>query len=552
MEEPKERSMEQVEKQIVLAQSTIKRNWEAFIRAPFNLARAQLGRAVELLAEARNAHDSELCRERVQMASDAALDSYLLALPSRAAESRGVWYRPKEQSYEEVCHTMDRMQEAGFNELYLETWFWGYTIYPSLAAESKGVENQHPFFRGWDPLDAFVKEAGKRGIAVHAWLDGFMVGIDATGGPVLRVFPEWAALSRSQSGAEKPLPQQGTGYFWLDITNPEVRDYLFQIMKEIITNYEISGVNLDFIRLPQSADDDSGDSYCFSKHARKAFEQEQGTDPLDIDANEHPEIWQVWTTWLENIEDEYVSLLYQELKSLRPNLIVSATPEPGTESEKIGHWSRSVDVVIPQAYHASSSEVRESFELHQRQLVTGNLIYTGIYPMYIGLSAKETVDQVLAARDLDDGTIIFAFGQATSPMIRALRLGPWRTPAISTGLYPRKAIVVLLEALKTDVNEVYVPRGGMNDLLASVMIRKLNDIMAISFDEGNWSSKERDSVAGLLITFSTWLGKANHEDLHVSVQKQLIQVLSQIHRLLQFAQEKQPSEANQDPYKTYP
>jgi uncharacterized lipoprotein YddW (UPF0748 family) len=529
-EQESARYLEQAEKHIANAQRTINTNWDEFVNVPFDLARQQVERAVHLLAEARTLQvtQSDTCMRLAEQASEAAVNGYFLALPSRVAEARGVWYRPTEKNLGDVCRTLDRVQAAGFNELYLEAWFWGFTIYPSQTAAARTVENQHPAFLGWDPLEAFVQEAGKRGIAVHAWLDGFMVGVHPTGGPVLRVFPEWSALSRKQIGSEKPMPQQETGYFWLDITNPDVRRYLLDIIKEMITIYGVAGINLDFMRFPHHVD--WKENYCFSKHAREAFGREHGMDPAQIHAQRQPELWSIWTCWLEKIEDEFVAELYREIKNISRQVIVSAAPEPGAESEKIGNWSRHVDVVIPQAYYTNIPEVRQSVQLHKKELLPGSLVYSGIYPMYVGLGAQETVDQTLAARDLDSGTVIFAFGQATDEALRALRTGPWRDNAISTGTFPLRAAQALLESARTNVEQVYIPRGALGDEAAIEIVKRLNNaIGCLHRDAGDDGISALEAAAA---EFTKWLEQRQDEFIHPAALLQLTNTLREIQELL--------------------
>ncbi|CAN7400031.1 family 10 glycosylhydrolase [Paenibacillus sp. LjRoot153] len=528
-----------VEKQITDAKRIMKENWESYINAPFDLARKHLASADRLLEEALmlQSADAEGSMSKAKLASMEAMDGYLCALPSRSAEARGVWYRPTEHSREEVSRTLERMNAAGFNELYLETWLWGYTIYPSSTAAAKQIEAQHPAFRGWDPLEAFVQEGEKRGIAVHAWLDGFMVGVDPTGGPVLRAYPEWSALSRRQSDSEKPMPQLGTGYFWLDITNPAVRQYLQDIVKEMITNYGVAGINLDFMRFPHT-NDDWEDCYCFSTYARETFQREHGMDPLHIHPERQTELWITWTKWLERIEDHFVAGLYKEIKRISPNVIVSAAPEPGAESDKIGNWSQHVDVVIPQAYYANASEVRPSVQLHKNELLSGNLVYSGIYPMYANLGAQETVDQVLAARDIDEGTVIFAFGQATDETIRALRKGPWRNDAISTGMYPLLAIQAALKAVKLDVEQVYLPRKAVTEKVAIELVDRLGlflDLLHREEGEALYAGLDK-----MVETGKQFLLKAREEEtIHPSVVLQISNTLTKVQELLSYSRIKQ-------------
>lgn len=519
--------LEQAEKQIAHARTTLNTNRDAFVNAPFDLAVQQLQKTINLLEEAYTLqdHDAENCLKKAQLAIVEAQDSYLLSLPSRVAEARGVWYRPTEKSLEEVSRTLDRMQAAGLNELYLETWYWGYTIFPSRTAAANQIEQQHPAFRGWDPLEAFVTEGEKRRIAVHAWLDGFMVGVDPKGGPVLRTYPAWCALSRRQVNAEKPMPQEETGFFWLDIVNPEVRQYFLNIVKEIATTYNVAGINLDFMRFPHAKS--WQDAYCFSSYAREAFQREQGMDPLLI--KQQSKLWHSWMAWIEQAEDDFMAELYKEMKRLSVKIIISSTPEPGVESEKIRNWSQHVDVVIPQAYEANSAQVRHSVQRHKSELLPGNLVYSGIYPMYIHLGAQETVEQVLAARDLDGGTVIFAFGQATDETIHALRKGPWRNRAISTGLFPIKAVHELINSLKMDIEQIYLPRHGMTEQAAKEWIDKL-DLFLVSM------LPEHAALETMASTCIQYLNESRAAGiLHPAADLQMTNTFTQILELLLYA-----------------
>ncbi|WNR45394.1 glycoside hydrolase family 10 protein [Paenibacillus roseipurpureus] len=467
----------QAETAIATAQTSIDQGYAMYVNAPFDLAKQDVAQAQTLLESGRvaAATDSALAVMNAKQAVAAAQQAYYRTLPSRVAEARGVWYRPVEKNQKEVATTLDRMQAAGFNELYLETWFGGYTIYPSQTASANGIENQNPSFKGWDPLQAFSEEAQKRGIALHAWLDGFFVGIDKTGGPVLRAHPEWAAVERDDVQAGKPMPQHENGYFWLDLINPDVQRYLLNITKEMVVTYGLSGVDLDYMRLPMGSDWKM--SFNFSTYARTAYQQQVGIDPYTIEKNLHPEEWKSYTDWISMIEDEFVKSVYSEMKDISNQVIVSATPEPGAEADKIGAWSHYVDVVIPQAYSYSTSSILQSVQQHKSQIEGGGLIYSGIYPMYVHMNAFDTVSQVLAARDIDNGTTIFAFGQASPLSVKALKQGPWRKTAISTGVHPLDAVSAMLHSMKDDFNEVYIPRNALRgNETSKSLLRKFDDI----------------------------------------------------------------------------
>ncbi|MFQ3680343.1 MAG: family 10 glycosylhydrolase, partial [Pseudanabaenaceae cyanobacterium] len=144
----------------------------------------------------------------------------------------------------------DRLAAAGVNTVFLETVNAGYPIYPSRVAPQ-----QNPLTRGWDPLAAAVKLARERNMEIHAWVWVFgvgnvrhnqIVGLPANHpGPVLAANPQWANLG--QNGAIFAAERKT----FLDPANPEVRRYLIALMQEMVTQYGVDGVQLDYIRQPR-------------------------------------------------------------------------------------------------------------------------------------------------------------------------------------------------------------------------------------------------------------------------------------------------------------
>ena len=116
-------------------------------RAQAALMDGEYGKAIQLAGEAR-----------------------FYGTPSLPVELRGIWHRPVERSPIAVRHTLDQLAAAGFNALFLETFYTGYTIYPSAIAPQRGE------FVGWDPLQVWAEEAAARGIELHLWVHLFHLG----------------------------------------------------------------------------------------------------------------------------------------------------------------------------------------------------------------------------------------------------------------------------------------------------------------------------------------------------------------------------------------
>ena len=106
------------------------------------------------------------------------------------------------------------------------------------------------------PLKIWINEAHKRNIKVHVWFQTFYVGNkppETNPEYILAQKPNWANYQKRNAYSDT-IPysvSEHNGYF-IDPANPEVRDYLQNILKEIIENYNVDGINLDYIRYPQA------------------------------------------------------------------------------------------------------------------------------------------------------------------------------------------------------------------------------------------------------------------------------------------------------------
>ena len=159
------------------------------------------------------------------------------ALPYIKNELKGVWVRPIETNEHEIERTIDKLKNAGITDVFLETYFHGKTIYPSKFLSSQGVISQREEFVGFDPLQIWIEKAHKKGIKIHVWFETFYVGNDVPmqiSNHVLNLHPTWSNKRLINYDSETPVASlsEHNGYF-LDPANPEVRDYLQNILKEI-------------------------------------------------------------------------------------------------------------------------------------------------------------------------------------------------------------------------------------------------------------------------------------------------------------------------------
>ena len=95
--------------------------------------------------------------------------AFRYTLPYIENELKGTWIRPNTKNIQEIQKTLDKIKDTGINNVFLETYFHGRTIFPSQVMEEYGFEEQNSDFEGVDVLAIWIKEAHKRGIIGDKW-----------------------------------------------------------------------------------------------------------------------------------------------------------------------------------------------------------------------------------------------------------------------------------------------------------------------------------------------------------------------------------------------
>ena len=370
-------------------------------------------------------------RDRWLAARSALWDNFPSEQSVSQGEVRAIWLDRgtivQARSPQGLSQVFDQLAAAGINTVFFETVNAGYTIYPSRVAPE-----QNPLTQGWDPLAAAVELAHQRGMTLHAWVWVFAAGNQRHNrllnqpadypGPVIARHPSWAAYDNSGNliprGQDKPF---------LDPANPEVRSYLTRLMTEIVTEYDVDGLHLDYIRYPFQ-DPGANRTYGYGEVARWRFESITGVDPATLsprpvaalDRNQQIQqqvLWERWTEFRVQQVTSFVETISGTLRRQRPGLVMSAAVFANPEHERLqriqqdwGTWARAsyLDWIVLMSYAADTS----GFErLVQPWLVNESfgsaLVIPGI--RLLNLSNAATVDQMQASRDLPTpGYALFA------------------------------------------------------------------------------------------------------------------------------------------------
>ena len=146
---------------------------------------------------------------------------------------------------QELSSILDKLQTAHFNTIFFQTRIRSTVIYPSLIepwdACLTGQTNKSPQY---DPLAYAIEECHKRGLQLHAWV----VALPGHNFKTATNLGKYAMQKRVPSLCTR------TKDFWmLNPGVPGTADYLADICREIVQNYDSDGIHLDYIRYPEFA-----------------------------------------------------------------------------------------------------------------------------------------------------------------------------------------------------------------------------------------------------------------------------------------------------------
>lgn len=153
--------------------------------------------------------------------------------------------RSRERQKQELIRILDQYQRANINTVIFQTRVRAALLYPSKIEPWElsltGVAGKDP---GYDPLAFCIDECHKRGMELHAWVVCIPIGTKERQA-------KYGAASLTKKRPELVKTAKGGEMFMIP-GKPETADYIANICKEIVENYDVDGISLDYIRYPES------------------------------------------------------------------------------------------------------------------------------------------------------------------------------------------------------------------------------------------------------------------------------------------------------------
>jgi len=222
------------------------------------------------------------------------------------AQNRALWATVWDiSSAQRIDQIIKTAKQYHFNQLFIQVRYRADALYFPNKIDST-YPNPEPrcyIFKNsnFDPLQYAIEQGHKNNIEIHAWVTTFVVTphdltkIDSN--HLYYKHPEWIKWHKNGSPM---LYNEHEGAF-LDPGIIEVQDYLRNVIGDIATNYRVDGIQLDYIRYPDSL-------YGFNPLALKAFENSNESN---------------FTHWKQNQITDFVKSVHELIHQIDSNMLLS-------------------------------------------------------------------------------------------------------------------------------------------------------------------------------------------------------------------------------------
>lgn len=298
---------------------------------------------------------------------------------------RAVWVARFHYRYPDDIRTIMRNCAGdGFNTVLWQVRGEGTVAYSSrIEPWSAEYGYRDP---GFDPLRIAVEEAHRNGLRIEPWVN-VMPGWKGPEPPPIRdqlwhTHPDW--FLRDAAGARQPL---GKFYAILNPCLPEVRRHIASVIEEIVTNYDVDGVHLDYVRYAWETTPRARELYPRDPATLSLYRAQTGRRPDDDS--------RAWDRWRAHQLTRLVGEIRERIDRRRPGATLTAavwsTPEVGYRDyfQNAAEWLRAglVNAVMPMAYSARLDDFERYIGAYRR-LGTTRRIVPGL-----GLYKHETPQQ---------------------------------------------------------------------------------------------------------------------------------------------------------------
>ena len=373
----------------------------------------------DLMRQARTAYDDEVYNTTITTARAgraAFSKAYFLSHVSIETEGRAVWNHSGLGAYPgDWDRSAKELAAAGVNMILPNMAWAGVAHYPS-----KILPQSKRFTQYGDQLAQCVTAAHKHGLEVHVW----KITWNLEGAP--KEFVE-----KVRKAGRTQVSATGQALNWLCPSHPKNVLLELESALEIVANYDVDGIHLDYIRYP-------GSHACYCEGCRKRFVLATRLQINEWPAAVLPKTGmynEKYTEWRVQQITRLVRLLHKRLREADPDIKLSAAVfgwYPGcitTIGQDWIAWAKAgyLDFVCPMNYTEDANYFTELLA-NQLALMPKNVaIYPGIGATASNslLTPDAVIEQIYLSRNLGaSGWTIFDYSlDISEAVLPALTLG---------------------------------------------------------------------------------------------------------------------------------
>jgi uncharacterized lipoprotein YddW (UPF0748 family) len=405
--------------------------------------------------------DRPAARQWLVLAALALLMGGTLGIPEAWAQSRAEWrgfwvdtFNTRISTPEDTAAVVERAQQARVNVLFVQVRRRGDAWY---LDSREPLPETVAIATGFDPLRDLVARAHDAGLQVHAFVVvGAVWNLTTLPSSPTHVFNQhgftpagphagranWLTRTLVADGGAISFGGFRFGSdFWLDFGHPEAAAYTVDVLRHLVSHYEVDGLHLDRICYPEFAegglDVSTGANVGYNDVSLERFRRRYGLAaaamPSPSDA--------AWSDWRREQVTALVRRLYLEIAAINSRVVLSAAviafgdapgsdgAWPATEAywrvfQDWRAWTEEgiVDLVVPMVYRTEhTSAGAETFSrwvawTHGHHYERHAAIGLGAYLNSIEGTLRQVRRALEPAQGAPGGAVLFSFGAHNAPV----------------------------------------------------------------------------------------------------------------------------------------
>lgn len=302
-----------------------------------------------------------------------------------------------------IHYMLDQCKASGWTRVYWRVFDGGRSLYDSKLADPMGkwdidsywdpqdpADHKHAYwttgpreerdaivavldkldYAGFDTLAEAISYGHSIGLEIHAWVT---INEDDHG---------WGLTSRFTWANPQSRWRKRDGSFYhsqQSFAFPEVQEYKLAIVQELLENYEVDGLFLDWMRTGDTRDNPQTDAegvadYGYEEPLVESFKAEYGIDPFTL-----PNGDERWVAWRARPQTDYMRGVRALMKSFKPELPLAVMGQHPWSLRGMGDkidgnlrgllidtagWAEEglIDEIVAAGYYRDGGDARQAYQ----------------------------------------------------------------------------------------------------------------------------------------------------------------------------------------------